>query len=143
MRYKDRGDETSTRFFFSNKLELYSSKWLSIRFGCPSGQGWQQHVLWLQWGTGQAQDKDEVMSQRMQYYTKRPYYQALNPIIRSQSPLSDIHCSVHRPAIPAAWALWGRLYWSLNLHRSKSGLCVAPTYCILLLSWLSADAPVK
>lgn len=38
---KRREDETSSSFLFSNKLELYSSKWFSIRFGCPSGWSWQ------------------------------------------------------------------------------------------------------
>lgn len=54
-------DWTSTRFFFSNKLRLYSSKWLSIRFGCPSGQGWQQCVLWLLC-TNQARPKTGMRS---------------------------------------------------------------------------------
>lgn len=59
------------------------------------------------------------MSQRMQYHTKRPYYQALNPIIQSQSPLSDIHCNMPRPALPA---LCASVYQSLSLHPSESAL---------------------
>lgn len=62
------------------------------------------------------------MSQRMQYHTKRPYYQALNPIIQSQSPLSDIHCNMPRPALLAAYALHASLYQSLNSHQSESVL---------------------
>lgn len=62
------------------------------------------------------------MSQRMQYHTKRPYYQALNPIIQSQSPLTDIHCNMAQPAHAAVYALCASLYQSLNLHQSESVL---------------------
>lgn len=42
---KRREDETSSSFLFSNKLELYSSKWFPIRFGCPSGWSWQRSCV--------------------------------------------------------------------------------------------------
>lgn len=66
------------------------------------------------------------MSQRMQYHTKRPYYQALNPIIQSQSPLSVIHCNMPQPTLTAAHVLCPSLCQTLNLNQSES----AP-YCLV------------
>lgn len=85
-----------------------------LDLGAHLGKAGSGLVLWLQRGSSQAEDKDEVMSQRMQYYTKRPYYQPLNPIIQSQSPLCDIHCSMYLPAVSASWALCATSHWSLS-----------------------------
>lgn len=95
---KDRRIRRPLASFSPISWSFIASNGSLLDLGAHLGKAGSGLVLGLQRGSSQDEDKDEVMSQRMQYYTKRPYYQALNPIIQSQSP--PLWHSLQQPCVP-------------------------------------------